>query len=82
VDAHCPWNEGIWRFDSVDDKLQVSHAAEADCTLTIQGLSALVYGTNPAEDFAFRGWGDPTPEIIQVMNSMFPRMQPYLHEFF
>jgi predicted acetyltransferase len=47
VDPTCPWNEGIWRFESQDGKLIVSPGKSTDCNLTIQGLSALVYGTNP-----------------------------------
>jgi predicted acetyltransferase len=82
VDPHTPWNEGIWQFTSIDGKLQVSQGEIADCVLTIQGLSALVYGTNVPQDFSFRGWGNPSQDIQQVMESMFPCKQPYLHEFF
>jgi len=82
IDPHCPWNAGIWRFESVDGYLLVSREAQADCALKIQGLSALVYGTNDPQDIKFRGWGDPSPEIELVMHSIFPRMQPDLYEFF
>jgi hypothetical protein len=55
---------------------------DADCNLTIQALAALVYGTHDPEDFAIRGWGNPSPEVQAVMREMFPPMQPHLHEYF
>jgi predicted acetyltransferase len=82
VDPTCPWNEGIWQFESQDGNLVVSPGKDADCNLTIQGLSALVYGTNSPEDFQFRDWGDPQPEAQQVMKMMFPVALPHIHEFF
>jgi hypothetical protein len=81
-DPTCPWNEGIWRFETTGGTLQVSAAEEAACELSIHGLSALVYGTHDCADFAIRGWGDPPPEIQVVMSQMFPAKLPYLHENF
>ena len=87
VDPDCPWNEGVWRFVGEDGLLQVSWVEGKEDlpsleTLSIQALSALVYGTHDPLDFAFRGWGDPSPELVQKMKVMFPPEQPYLHEFF
>ncbi len=59
IDPLCPWNEGVWRFESQDGLLQVTRAASPDCELTIQGLSALINGTHDPQDFPFRGWGNP-----------------------
>jgi hypothetical protein len=81
-DPLCPWNEGVWRFESVDGRLQVSPAERADCHLTIHGLSALIYGTNDPADFAVRGWGDPSSQLQAMMRTMFPTRLPYLHEAF
>jgi hypothetical protein len=79
-----PWNEGTWRFESVDGLLDVQQAAEAaaDCTLHVQALAALAYGTHDPGDFAVRGWGDPSPEVQTTLRAMFPRMLPHLHELF
>lgn len=82
TDPYCPWNEGIWRFQGVDGRLQVSRAEEAECTLKIQGLSALVYGTHDPQDFIFRAWGNPATALQQRMRSLFPLEEPYLHEFY
>jgi predicted acetyltransferase len=81
-DPLCPWNEGAWRLETVDGRLQVQSSRAADCALRIQGLSALVYGTHDPGDFAVRGWGDPSSEMLTVLRTMFPRRLPYLHEVF
>ncbi len=84
-DALCGWNTGSYRFQSVDGALTVAPLAESasiHCTLTIQGLGALVYGTHDPAWIPFRGWGNPTPEIQAVLRGMFPPMAPYLHEIF
>lgn len=82
TDPLCPFNEGQWKFEAMGGRLQVSKAVEADCELTIQGLTALVFGTHDPQDFPLRGWGNPTPEIQVMMRAMFTRLTPYLHEYF
>jgi predicted acetyltransferase len=82
IDAVCPFNEGRWKLESIDGKLSVSKTNEADCDLTIQGLTALVFGTHDPQDFSLRGWGNPTPEIQNSMRAMFPSRMPFLHENF
>jgi predicted acetyltransferase len=82
ADSLCPWNEGVWRFDSSDGALQVLRGDEADCDLSIQALTSLVYGTHDPDDFAIRGWGNPSPQIQATLRAMFPPMTPYLHESF
>jgi predicted acetyltransferase len=81
-DPLCPWNQGDWEFRSIDGALQVGPTEGADCDLSIQGLSALVYGTHDPADFAIRGWGKPTPELQMTMRGMFPPKLPFIHEFF
>jgi predicted acetyltransferase len=82
VDPLCPWNDGMWRFESSGGKLQVSKSSKADCQLTIQGLTALIAGTHDPQDFLLRGWGDPDPALQSVQRGMFPGMRPHLHENF
>lgn len=81
-DTLCPWNTGIWKFEGRGGTLEVTPASTADCELSIQGLSALVYGTHPAVDFAIRGWGNPSSQIQTAMQTVFPPKLPYLHEMF
>ena len=81
-DPFCPWNEGIWRFTAQEGKLVVSRAKNADCDLSIQGLSALVYGVKEVGSFKYHGWGDPPADVQAQMASLFPPMQPHLYEYF
>ncbi len=81
-DPICPWNEGVWQFESQDGKLAINPAKAADCSLSIQGLSSLVYGVEQPASYAHRGWGDPSPEVAGRMLDLFPPKTPHLHEFF
>jgi hypothetical protein len=45
-------------------------------------LTALVYGTHDPDDFAIRGWGDPSPAVQAAMRGVFPPLVPHLHERF
>jgi len=81
-DPHCPWNNGIWKFEGESGILEVVPARIALCNLTIQGLSALVYGVSDPADYLVRGWGDPSLELQVVMRTMFPPKLPYLHEYY
>ncbi len=81
-DPQCPWNEADWLFESVEGGLQVQKSAQPGCDLSVQALSALVYGVFDPQDFALRGWGNPDPKQQAVMRAMFPQRQPYLHESF
>ena len=82
IDPFCPWNEGTWQFSGRDGVLKVSSAQIADCELSIQALTALVYGVNDPDDFSIRGWGNPSSMVQQVMREMFPRQVVHLHEMF
>jgi hypothetical protein len=78
IDEQCPWNDGSYMFETVDGTLHVKPSENYDCDLTIAGLSALVfYGSNP-EDFALRGWGNPSPETQAAMRAIFPPAFPFM----
>ncbi len=81
-DPACPWNEGIWRLASVGGRLEVAHAGEAQGALTIQGLTALVYGTHDPAEFGLRGWGALDAATVETLRAMFPPRCPHLHEMF
>jgi predicted acetyltransferase len=82
TDVHCPWNAGTFAFESTEGVLHITATTEAECNLTIQGLTALVYGAHGPADFTLRGWGDPSPAVQARMRTLFPAMLPYLHEVF
>jgi len=83
TDPQCSWNSGTYTFGAgADGTLTVEPGGTAATTLTIQGLSALVYtGQDPA-DFRIRGWGDPGTEVQATLRSLFPPVIPHLHEDF
>jgi predicted acetyltransferase len=82
-DEYCDWNNGVFKFEAdANGCLQVSQTQAApDCSLTINGLSALIFGTHDAADFVWRGWTDGIPaDTLAVMERMFPRAAPHMHE--
>ena len=81
-DPLCPWNEGVWNFDGTSGRLEISKADSAELELEIQGLNALVYGTNDPGDFALLGWGRVPDQSRETLLEIFPRKLPFLHEIF
>jgi predicted acetyltransferase len=82
TDEQCEWNNNTYLFESKDGILDVTEATEYDCELTIQGLSAIVYGCYNLDDFPFKKWGDISKENKQKIEKLFPKMIPYLHADF
>lgn len=78
-DAYCGWNNRAFQFEGVDGKLVVSTRPSADCTLSINALSGLVYGVISGDDIVPRGWGNPDKATTEAM---FPRQVPFIHEYF
>jgi len=82
LDPTCPWNEGSWKFEGQSGKLKVTKTKQAGHQLTIQGLSALVYGSLAPGSFRYRGWGAFPESMEKSMQNLFPQKTPYLHESF
>jgi predicted acetyltransferase len=82
VDDDCPWNSGSWTFNGESGELAVGPGKDPAFTLTIQGLSALVYGVSDPADFYLRSWGDPPEQMQVLLRRMFPQKLPYLHEYY
>ena len=72
----------IRQFETVSGRLHVTSTERADCDLSIQALTALIYGAHDPGDFAIRGWGNPSPDLQAVMRTVFPPMLPFMHEMF
>ena len=81
-DPICPWNNGVWSFETANGMLEASPGGKAQCDLGMQAIAALAYGTRDPADFSIRGWGAPSPELQETMRAMFPARIPYLHESF
>jgi hypothetical protein len=50
----------------------------ASATLTVAGLSALVYGVLDPEDVGLRGLGAVPADAAEQLRAMFPRCLPYV----
>jgi predicted acetyltransferase len=81
-DPQAPWNEGAWRLRSESGLLAVEPGEQAECGLSIQGLSALVYGVHDPQEFQYRGWGNPTVEQSKRLHQLFPPITPFLLALF
>lgn len=79
TDPDCDWNNGIWQLSGDHGVLAVEQGEDSDCELTIQGLSALVYGVTDPDEFAFRSWGNPDQNQQTILREMFPPALPFLH---
>jgi len=82
IDPLCPWNEGSWEFSSNHGRLEVTSIQAATCELTIQSLTSLITGVHDPQDFPLRGWGNSDHGTQADLRKMFPRMNPYIHEYF
>ena len=69
---------GVWRLTGDGGRLAVAKGTAPSATLTVAGLSGLVYGVlDPIEVFT-RGLGRLSPEAIAPLATLFPRQMPYL----
>lgn len=79
VDPLCKWNNGTFTLESDRRQLKVNRTqAPADTAMTIEGLSALVYGTHSVEALEQAGWVKPiTPAINAKLSQWFPVLSLY-----
>ena len=86
TDPECPWNEQPFDFSvSEEGKLQVSTSRRKvrPLSITIQGLSALLYGTLPVSELIDFGWiSEADPIDLEILQRWFPRIDPYMIEDF
>jgi len=85
-DANCEWNNNVYEFTSSLGKLSITkkeNNVNSDCILTIEGLTALVYGWYVLEDFVYRNWIKETKvETINKLKELFPINLPYMYDRF
>ena len=82
TDNQAPWNSGTWTLRGKDGVLDVSPGGTPTATITIQGLSSLLFSGTDVETLRFRGWGDVDSESAAQLRSIFPAATPYLNEQF
>lgn len=81
-DKHCRWNNDVFQFETVNGALVVTRGGQPEFDLTIEGLSALIYGGYDPADFGFWGWGEVPTAMQERLRFMFPSMLPYIHADF
>ncbi|AEV87869.1 hypothetical protein ACWT_6858 [Actinoplanes sp. SE50] len=69
---------GVWRLGADDGRLTVRPGGTPAATLTVAGLSALVYGVLDPVEVVTRGLGDLDRDAITRLDALFPRRTPYM----
>jgi predicted acetyltransferase len=85
TDPFCPWNEGTFTLADDAGTLAIEPTtAEPAATLSIQALTALLYGGHDPAEFPFLGWGTPDEPTCARLRALFPPPAnlPYLYEEF
>ena len=89
IDKNCNWNNGIFTFKEVNNCLEVikisNNEVKPVCSLTIAGLSALVYGGYELGVFPFKNWildYDAGSNCFQKLKDLFQDVLPFMHEHF
>jgi predicted acetyltransferase len=80
-DARCDWNNGTYRLRAADGRLTVERVEKSCSTsLTIEGLTSLLYGTLDQDQMRRLGWlrGEFPAEVFK----WFPKATPWLTEEF
>jgi predicted N-acetyltransferase YhbS len=73
-----PLVQGVYRLEGDGGRLSVTKAAEPAATLTVAGLSGLVYGVLDPIDVVTRGFGTIDAAAVAALRALFPRELPYL----
>jgi predicted acetyltransferase len=75
--------DGTWLLDGRSGRLELQPTDRSpDATLSVAGLSGLVYGVAGPDDVAVRQLGSFTAAGAEAAATLFPRQQPYLLEEF
>jgi hypothetical protein len=81
-DAQCPWNNHAFTFEAIEGILHVEKTDTAPETLSISGLSAIIYGSYNLQDFEYKKWGTLSLETQKKIHQLFPPLVPFLHADF
>ena len=81
-DDYCPWNRGNYKVSGLDGALAVKRTTQAaHVDLSIEGVSALAYGTVPLDEVEHRGWATCNRTADrQLLDAWFPSLP--LHNAF
>ena len=73
-DDFCDWNNGTYRLKAESGRIQVKRGGTSPrARFSIEGLSALVYGTLPLEEIEHKSWATiAAPDDGQLLQQWFP----------
>jgi GNAT superfamily N-acetyltransferase len=79
-----PFIAGHYELDGSSGVLDARRATGLvpDATLTVAGLSGLVYGVLDPDELPIRGFGQVSGQAAERLRTLFPRALPYLHAHF
>ncbi|MHA2434176.1 MAG: sterol carrier protein domain-containing protein, partial [Candidatus Thorarchaeota archaeon] len=79
-DSLCEWNNQTLQLEAEGDSLIVESLGDArvDTVLSIEGISALAYGTLTISELLPYGWIDGT--VPKIMKDWFPRAYVWMYE--
>jgi hypothetical protein len=79
-----PFIAGRYLLDGTDGVLEVtsSPAGSPEATLTVPGLSGLVYGVLDPGDVVVRGLGHLPSDVMPELSRLFSRLSPYFFSRF
>ena len=84
TDPDCSWNNGTFKLISVSEKLVIERGisgSDCECELTIQGLTAFIYGNYILEDLLLKKWlKEYKKGSIKKLESLFPYSLPYIFD--
>ena len=81
-DKQCEWNNHVFKVYQEDSKLHTKKVedSDSDTLITIEGMTALVYGTAQVDTLVCFGWIDgPVPPIL---SKWFPKTDMWMTEDF
>ncbi len=84
-DPMCEWNNGILKLWEEEGRIQSKFYPNesVDTKITIEGLSALLFGTLTIEEIEYFGWTQNLSEGDRdILSIWFPRREYYCTEFF
>jgi predicted acetyltransferase len=84
-DSHCPWNSKEYKLREEEGFLEVNDIGDTKSSpqITIEGFSALVYGTLSANELIVYDWlSGISKDDIELLNQWFPLRYPWMAEQF
>ena len=84
-DEYCYWNNGVYKLESVNNKLKMSKckSAKSHVKMNIRGLTALLYGACSVEELEFKEWIVlRDPKARRILDKWFPKKLLYNPYYF